>query len=166
MSKKDIWLLRIIIAVVCFMVICSLVEFLFYMTFIFQSIGLVFVIIGIHLLIKNSQKRQYGGEKTNTAGLSSLSSGFICCLYAALSCAHLYIYYYGRAIRAMGWAAFVFYVELIAIIFGLSFSVIGLIKDKKKVFSLIGLVLAFCPLLVSLVLLHLGVLLGLYTLKP
>ena len=74
MNIKDLWPLKIIIAIFCFMVICSSVEFLFYMTFMLQPIGLVFVIIGTHQLIENSQKKQYGGdEKTNAAGLSSLS---------------------------------------------------------------------------------------------
>ncbi|MHC4068110.1 MAG: hypothetical protein ACYS18_02110 [Planctomycetota bacterium] len=167
MNKKNSLLLGIIIAAVCFMTICSAFEFLFLMTFMHQLIGLVVVIIATNRLISNLQKKQYGtGEQNNTAGLSSLFSGAICCLYAALSTVHLYIYGYGQAIRPMAWAGFVFNVELIAIASGLFFSIIGQIKDKEKIYSGVGLILAFCPFLVSLFLLHLGVLLGIYTLKP
>ena len=167
MNKRELWLLKIIIAVACFMAICLLVQILFCITFMILPIGLIFIIIAAGELISNSQERQYGsGGKNNSAGLRSLFSGVICCLYAALSCIQLYIYGYGHSIRPMGWSAFVFFVGIIAIAFGLSFSIIGLMKDKDSKYSCIGLVLAFSPFFVSMFLLHLGVWLGIYTLSP
>jgi len=167
MDEKTLSLRITVIVVFGFMVVCSLFEPLFYMTFMIQPIGLIVVIIATHLLVRISQRRKYGqGERTNTGGVSSLLSGTICCLYVALSCAHLYIYHYGQDIRAMGWAGFVSFVALIGVISGLYFSISGLIKDRKKLFSLGGLVLGFCPWPLASLLLHLGSWLGVFGLKP
>ena len=127
-------------------------DFLYTFFFIFLLIFLVSGAALIALYIYNSDK--FKAPKQPIAGILCLVIGILLNLVVILSSAPFIFVSRGSCIRPMGWAGLMFLVAMSALLLGLPICTISFIIDKKKMWSVVGLILALSPLPLAIMLLY------------
>lgn len=92
--------------------------------------------------------------RESTFGTASLAIGVLANLLVLLFSSDFFFVRPGEAIRPMGWAVLMLFLAGATLVLSLPLSLISLVKEKRRLAGIIGLVLGVTPLPFAIILLR------------